>query len=182
MWVETSYYLQPEEAGEKPYTLLFEAMRSSGYLAVAKLLMHNREHIVVLRPGKRGMILHTLYYRDEVREMDEFRTDTSNIREAEVKMALGLIEALAAPFDHEKYRDVFREQLRAMIQAKIDGQEVVAAPQSQEIAPVIDIMEALKQSLALLKKPPAAETEQTPELVLTPPAERARRPRRVAGG
>jgi DNA end-binding protein Ku len=157
--LESSYYVQPDSAGEKPYTLLFEAMRRSGYNAVAKLTMHNREHIVILRPGRHGMILHTMYYRDEIRAVDEFRTDTSLVQEKELKMAQTLIDALASSFDHEKYRDGFRETLRGMIDAKIAGQEVVAPPQEQELAPVIDIMEALKSSLAALKKPPQPEAE-----------------------
>lgn len=175
--LESSYYIQPDEAGEKPYTLLFEAMRRSGFHAVAKLTMHNREHIVVLRPGKFGMILHTMYYRDEIRAMDEFRTDTSLVQDKELKMAQTLIDALAAPFDHEKYRDNFRETLRGMIDAKIAGQEVVAPPQEQELAPVIDIMEALKSSLAALKKPPQAEPEAevTPIDVASNPRRRAAR-------
>jgi DNA end-binding protein Ku len=157
--LENSYYLQPDEAGEKPYTLLFEAMRRSGYYAIAKLTMHNREHVVVLRPGKFGMILHTMYYRDEIRALDEFRTNTGLVQDKELTMARTLIDALAAPFEHEKYRDTYRETLRGMIDAKIAGEDVVAPPQEQELAPVIDIMEALKTSLASLKKPPAAEVD-----------------------
>ncbi len=157
--LESSYYIQPDEAGEKPYTLLFEAMRRSGYHAVARLTMHNREHIVVLRPGRFGMILHTMYYRDELRATDEFRTNHDLIQERELTMAQTLIEALAAPFEHDKYADNYRQTLRSMIEAKIAGQEVVAPPQEQELAPVVDIMAALKSSLAALKKPPAAAVE-----------------------
>lgn len=172
--LESSYYIQPDEAGEKPYALLFEAMRRTGYNAVAKLTMHNREHVVILRPGKHGMILHTMYYRDEIRAMDEFRTSTDQLQERELKMAESLIEALAAPFDHERYRDTYRETLRSMIDAKMAGEEVVAAPQEAELAPVIDIMEALKSSLASLKKPPAAEAQ--------PAAPAAKRRRAARGG
>lgn len=155
--LESSYYIQPDDAGEKPYTLLFEAMRRSGYNAVAKLTMHNREHIVILRPGKFGMLLHTMYYRDEIRAMDEFRTNPELLTDKELVMAQTLIDALAANFDHNRYQDTYRETLRGMIDAKIAGKEVVAAPQEQELAPVIDIMEALKSSLAALKKPPTVE-------------------------
>ncbi len=157
--LESSYYIQPDEAGEKPYSLLFEAMRRSNHSAVAKLTMHNREHVVILRPGKHGMILHTMYYRDEIRATDEFRTTTEGLSEKELKMAESLIQALSAEFDHEKYRDTYRETLRGMIDAKIAGEDVVAAPHEVELAPVIDIMEALKSSLASLKKPPAVSGE-----------------------
>jgi DNA end-binding protein Ku len=160
VFLETSYYLQPEEAGEKPFTLLFEALKQTGYVGIARMTMHNREHVVVLRPGRSGIILHTMYYADEVRATDEFRTDRGLLKDAEVKMAVSLVEALAAGFEPEKYHDTYRQTLRGMIDAKVKGQEIVAAPQSQEMAPVIDIMEALKTSLALLKKPPVVEQVQ----------------------
>lgn len=172
--LEDSFYIQPDEAGEKPYTLLFESMKRSGYDAVAKLTMHNREHVVILRPGKHGMILHTMYYRDEVRATEEFRTNPELVKDKELLMAQNLIEALAAPFEHDKYQDTYRETLRGMIDAKIAGQEVVAAPQEQELAPVIDIMEALKTSLASLKKPPAVASAEPTEITEAKRKPRAR--------
>jgi DNA end-binding protein Ku len=188
VYLDASYYLQPEEAGEKPYTLLFEAMRRSGYVSVAKIAMHNREHIVVIRPGAHGMILHTMFYRDEVRAIEEFRTDTSQVRDKELALASALIESLAAPFEPEKYKDTYRENLQAMIDAKVKGQEVVAPPAAQTMAPVIDIMEALKSSLAQIKKP-AVSTMQAAREVEEPVAEtgtesgkRKRAPRRAASG
>jgi DNA end-binding protein Ku len=162
VYLESSYYVQPLEAGEKPYTLLFAAMKESGYAAVAKITMHQREHVTLLRPGKRGLILHTLYYQDEVRAVEEFRTDTSSAKAGEVKMAQSLIEAMTVPFEPEKFRDTYRSQIAALVEAKVQGKEVVEAPESQELAPVIDIMEALKNSLALRRKPPGVEKEATP--------------------
>jgi len=157
VYLESSYYLQPEEAGEKPYTLLFTALKESGYVGIARMTMHNREHVVVLRPGRHGMLLHTMYYQDEIRATDEFRTNGDLVKDAELKMAMSLIDALAADFQPEKYEDNFRETLRGMIEAKVQGEEIVAPPAAQELAPVIDIMEALKSSLAALKKPAAVE-------------------------
>ena len=172
VYLESSFYIQPEEAGEKPYTLLYEALKNTGYTGLAKVTMHNREHVVVLRAGPHGMILHTMYYKDEVRAIDEFRTNRDLVKDKELDMAVRLVEALAAPFEPEKYTDSFRATLRRMIDAKIQGQEVVAPPQAQELAPVIDIMEALKSSLASLKKPPSPAVEPAEEaLVLTSPAE-----------
>jgi DNA end-binding protein Ku len=172
VYLESSFYIQPEEAGEKPYTLLFEALKKTGHTGIAKVTMHNREHVVVLRPGRHGLLLHTMYYQDEVRALDEFRTNRDVIKDRELDMAVHLVEALAASFEPQKYADTYRETLRAMIQAKVEGQEIVAPPATQELAPVIDIMEALKSSLAALKKPPAPAVE-TPEesgpLVLTSP-------------
>ncbi len=157
IYLETSYYMAPDEAGEKPYALLFEALRKTGYVGIAKITMHNREHIVVLRPGKHGVLLHTMYYNHEIRKVDEFRTDIDLVKEKELTLATTLIETLAAEFDPGKYRDTYRDNLLALIEAKKQGQEVVAPPEPQA-AKVIDILEALKQSLAMAKKPAAKET------------------------
>ena len=157
IYMETSYYMAPEEAGEKPYALLFEALRKSGYVGVAKIAMHNREHVVILRPGKNGVLMHTMYYTHEIRQVDEFRTDLSLVKDKELALANNLIEALAGEFDPSKYTDNYRDNLLRMIEAKKAGQEVVATPVPQQ-AKVVDIMEALKASLAAAKKPAASAT------------------------
>ena len=158
MYYESSYYVAPDEAGEKPYALLFDALRRTGYVGIAKVSMHNREHIVILRPGPRGILLHTMYYAHEIRAVEEFRTDVSLVRDKEIELATGLIQALAAEFDPEKYHDTYRDNLLAMVEAKKAGREIVepAAPQP---AKVIDILEALKASLDMARKPAAVETE-----------------------
>ncbi len=158
LYFESSYYVAPDEAGEKPYALLFDALRRTGYVGIAKVAMHNREHIVILRPGPKGILLHTMYYAHEIRAVDEFRTDVSLVRDKEIELATGLIQALAAEFEPEKYHDTYRDNLLAMIEAKKAGREIVepAAPQP---AKVIDILEALKASLDMARKPAAVETE-----------------------
>ncbi|HZT40470.1 MAG TPA: Ku protein [Bryobacteraceae bacterium] len=158
VYYESSYYMAPDDAGEKPYALLFDALRRTGYVGVAKMTMHNREHIVILRPGPRGILLHTMYYAHEIRSVEEFRTDVGLVKDKEVELATGLIQALAADFKPEKYRDTYRDRLLEMIEAKKAGQEVVETPQPQP-AKVIDILEALKRSLDAAKKPAAVEVE-----------------------
>ena len=158
IFLESSYYMAPDEAGEKPYALLFEALRQSGCVGVAKIAMHNREHIVILRPGPKGILLHTMYYPDEIRQVDEFRTDTSLVKDNELKMARMLIESLLAAFEPEKYKDGYRENLMQMIQAKVEGKQVIATAEAKPKAPVIDILEALKMSLAEVKKPIRSST------------------------
>ena len=145
--------MAPDEAGEKPYALLFEALRQSGCVGVAKIAMHNREHIVILRPGPLGILLHTMYYRDEIRQVEEFRTDRSLVKEKELELAMTLVKSLEAAFEPEKYKDDYRENLKAMIKAKVEGREIVETAPAVHKAPVIDIMEALKMSLAKAKKP-----------------------------
>ena len=161
IYLETSYYMAPDEAGEKPYALLFEALKKTGYAGVAKLAMHNREHIVILRPGDKGVLLHTMYYSHEIRKVDEFRTDLSLVKEKELALATSLIEALADKFDPEKYKDEYRENILKAIEAKKHGEVVVEAPQPHR-EKVVDIMEALKQSLATARKP-AASAKQAEE-------------------
>jgi DNA end-binding protein Ku len=131
-------------------------MKQTKYYGIAKVAMHNREHVVILRPGGKGMILHTMYYADEVRRADEFNTDNSNLKDKEVAMAKMLVESLLGEFEPTKYHDAYRANLRTMIEAKISGQSVIETPESK-IAPVIDIMEALKKSLEMRKPPKVAQ-------------------------
>ncbi len=177
VYLESSYYVAPDEGGERPYALLFQALRESEYYALAKVAMHNREHIIILRPGAKGILSHTMYYADEIRHVEEFRTDTSLVKDKELAMAKMLISSLEAEFEPEKYHDAYRENLRQMIEAKIEGRKVVETP-AAHIAPVIDIMEALKKSLAEKKKPAMAETATAAhahEVVEAAPKKRARK-------
>jgi DNA end-binding protein Ku len=183
VYLESSYYMAPDEGGEKPYALLFEALRETKYYAIAKIAMHNREHVVVVRPGERGMILHTMYYSDEVRSTEEFCTDTTNVSEREMNLAKMLVESLAAEFEPEKYHDAYRDNLRTMIEAKVEGHKVVETPEPH-IAPVIDIMEALKKSLEGRKPPQTATAaagaseEEAADAIAEQP-KRKRAPRKV---
>jgi DNA end-binding protein Ku len=139
--------------------------------------MHNREHIVILRPGKKGIVLHTMFYANEVRKADEFNADLNLVNDRELKLAEMLVETLAADFDPTKYSDTYREHLMGLIEAKKQGQEVMATPEPQT-AKVIDILDALKASLASAKKPAAAaETSARAEAA---PAKKA--PRKRATG
>src|SRR5436190_2728958 len=157
IYLESSYYVAPDEGGERPYALLFQALRESSYYALAKVSMHNREHIIVLRPGAKGILSHTMFFQDEIRQVEEFRTDTSLVKDKELAMAKMLISSLEADFEPQKYHDEYRANVNKMIESKIEGKKVVAAP-SEHIAPVIDIMEALKRSLAEKRKPAQAAT------------------------
>jgi DNA end-binding protein Ku len=177
IYLESSYYVAPDEGGEKAYALLFTALKDSGYYGVAKVAMHNREHIIVLRPGAKGILSHTMYYQDEIRQVEEFRTDTSLVKEKELAMAKMLISSLEENFEPQKYHDSYRDNLKKMIEDKIEGRKVVETP-SEHFAPVIDIMEALKKSLAEKRKPAtvatAAAAEET-ELAEVAPKKRARK-------
>jgi len=158
VYFESSYYMLPEDAGRRPYALLTKALEESEYVAIAKITMHNREYTVFLRPHKGGLMLHTMYYAEEVREVEGFGAPDVELKEAEVKVAHQLIDALAAEWDPEKYKDSFQENLKKLIEAKLEGGEVAAVEKPKKLAPVIDLMAALKESLAQMegKKKPAA--------------------------
>jgi DNA end-binding protein Ku len=157
LYFDSSYYLVPEDAGVKAYKLLIDAMKESGYGAIAKLTMHQREHIVIIRPGEKGMTLHTMFYSNEIRAAEAVPTDKVEVKDQEKKLAMQLIESLAAPFQPQKYRDEYQENVRAMISAKLKGQEITEVAQPH-LAPVIDLMEALKKSLADKKTAAPAAT------------------------
>jgi DNA end-binding protein Ku len=148
VYFESSYYLAPEEAARKPYALLVKAMKDTGYVGVAKLAMHNREYTAFLRPYEKGLMLHTMYYKDEVRAAPDFGTDHASLKAGEVKVAHQLIEALAAKWDPEKYYDTFEENLKKLIKAHMEGKEVVAVEKAKPAAAPADLMSALKKSLA----------------------------------
>jgi DNA end-binding protein Ku len=165
VYFESSYYMMPEEAGRRPYALLTKALEESEYVAIAKITMHNREYTVFLRPTQGGLMLHTMYYEDEVRKVDGFGAPEVELKEAEVKVAHQLIEALADKWDPKKYKDSFQENLKQLIEAKLEGGEVAAVEKPKKLAPVVDLMAALKQSLAQMegrKKPAATAKSETP--------------------
>jgi len=161
VYFESSYYMLPEEAGRRPYALLTKALEESEYVAIAKLTMHNREYTVFLRPHEGGMMLHTMYYEEEVRKVEGFGAPDVDLKDAEVKVAHQLIDALADEWDPKKYQDDFQENLKKLIEAKLEGGEVAEVEKPKKLAPVIDLMAALKQSLAQTegKKKPAATSQ-----------------------
>lgn len=162
IYFDSSYYTMPEEAGRKAYHLLMQAMEGSGYVALARVTMHQREYTVVLRPHKHGLAMHTMYYPAEVREVAGFGQDSDiEVKPAEVKLAEQLVSSLAAPFDPSKYYDNYQNQVKALVEAKKAGHES-EAPVARKLAPVIDLMEALQKSLAR-----AEETKGTPRIPQT---------------
>jgi len=162
VYFESSYCMLPEEAGRRPYALLTKALEESEYVAIAKLTMHNREYTVFLRPREGGMMLHTMYYAEEVRKVEGFGAPDVELKDAEVKVAHQLIEALAADWDPEKYTDGFQDNLKNLIQTKLEGGKIAEVEKPKKLAPVVDLMAALKQSLAEMegKKKPAATTRE----------------------
>jgi DNA end-binding protein Ku len=164
VYLETSYYMAPEREGEKPYALLYEALRRTGYSALAQIAMHRREHVAIIRAGMRGIVMHTMFYTNEVRRDQEFLADPELVAQKELELAIKLVEALAGKFEPEKYSDRFREHVQALIAAKIHGREAVSREaRPAESAPVVNIMDALKKSLEAARKPVAKAEESVPQ-------------------
>ena len=171
IYFETSYYVTPDRAGERAYGLLFAALQKSGYVALAQFAMHNREHVVVIRAARTGIVLHTMFYETEIRRDDEYRTDTSGVNDRELQLALMLVESLAAPFEPSKYRDSYKEKLDELIAAKIAGEETVEPP-TPKAKPAGDILAALERSLALARKPVASAPKAEVVATDAPPTKR----------
>jgi DNA end-binding protein Ku len=182
IYFDASYFMVPDDAGKKAYHLLLETMRKSGYSAIAKIAMHQREYTVVIRPHADGLLLHTMFYPEEVREVPEFRRDENvSVRPQEVELAERLVEGLATDFEPSKYHDEYQARLREMIEAKREGQPVEIGT-ARKRAPVIDLMQALQKSLGELpQRKPAARAVSSPGEAAAEPAKRAGK-RRAAQG
>ncbi|MBV9304207.1 MAG: Ku protein [Acidobacteriaceae bacterium] len=179
IYFDASYFMVPEDAGKKAYHLLLETMKKSGYSAIAKVAMHQREYTVVVRPNEHGLLLHTMYYPEEVREVPEFgRTDNVTVKPQEVALAEKLVEGLAADFDPSKYHDEYQGRLKQLIEAKREGQ-TIEEPAPKKRAPVIDLMQALQKSLGELPRKPASKAAQNEAIA---PAKKQPAKRRVAHG
>jgi DNA end-binding protein Ku len=164
IYFERTYYLGPDKGGEKAYRLLAEAMAKSQRVALAKFVQRGKESLVLVRPAKDGLMLHTMYFADEVRDFGEIdKGGAVAVRENELKLALQLIDGLTSEkFEPERYADEYRQRVLALVNQKIEGREVTVAPPEAPRAQVIDLMDALKQSLARTgaaeRKPPAKVT------------------------
>ena len=164
VFLETSYYVVPEGPAEKSYALLYAAMKKTELVALAQFAMHGREHLVMLRPGFKGLLAHTMFYASEVRGDQEFRAQPDLVAPKELELAQMLVESLTATFEPEKYKDSYREQLEALIAEKVGNLEP-ATPQSapRKPAAVFDIADALRKSLSNLKaNPPATQESRKP--------------------
>jgi DNA end-binding protein Ku len=170
IYLETSYYVVPEQTGEKAYALLFEAMRGAGHAAIASVSMHRRDHVMIVRAGKSGLIAHTMYYADEVRTIEEFRTDTSLASAKELELANALIQALAKPFEPNQFKNQFREQLTQLIASRAAQSEITPV-ETPKAGKVVDIMDALRRSLT--------EVKSAERLSQVPPAPPPRKPARA---
>lgn len=154
MYFDKPYFLAPEKGGERAYELLGEAMRETGRVALARYAARGKQYLVMVRPIEGGLVMQTLLYADEVRSIKEVPINHAEVREHELGLAKQLIEQISVEtFEPDKYEDDVKKRILELIQKKVEGQEVVAQPEAPA-AQIIDIMEALKASLAKSPAPP----------------------------
>lgn len=156
VYLETSYYVIPEAGGEKPYALLFEALKQTGHAGIGALAMHGRNHIVLLRPGREAMVLHSMFYANEV-SRPAYAPHSNPADARQLEMAKKLVGALETTFEPEKWKDRYEENLKALIESRTPVPSSSSSTAGAAKAPVVDILEALKKSLEMARKPVASE-------------------------
>ena len=154
MYFSKSYYLEPEGQGAKPYVLLREALENSGRVALVKVALRSRESLATLRVRHGVFVLEMMLWPDEIREPDfAFLDEDIDVRKQELAMAESLIESLSGDFEPEQYSDNYREALQALIEAKVEGREVVQPPEAAtDSGTVVDLMAALRASVEAAKQ------------------------------
>jgi DNA end-binding protein Ku len=186
VYFEEAYYLGSEANAAKAYRLLADAMSESGRVALGRFTMRGKEHLVLIRPYGKGLMLHTVYYSDEVRPAEDVnQAESEPVREAELTLAKRLIDELTGKeFDPSKYHDNYRERVLEVAQQKVAGQQITEAPPEPRRGQVIDLMSALKASLER-RGAPAPEEPETASKGEPPRSSRQHRApseRRRAGG
>src|SRR5258706_118959 len=148
IYFQKANYMAPDKGGDRAYALLSKALQETGRWALAKYAARGKQYLVVIRPLGKGLVMQQLFYPNEIRALDELDLGDAVIKDNELKMAVQLAEMGAADeFHPENYRDEVADRIRAMIQLKIEGEEITANIVEQPKAQVIDLMEALKASL-----------------------------------
>ncbi|MCW2681023.1 MAG: Ku protein [Frankiales bacterium] len=181
IFFEKSYYLEPDKAGTKPYVLLRDALEQSGKVAIVKVALRNRESLAALRVRDGVFVLETMLWPDEVRKPDfGFLDEDVEVRPQELVMAGSLIDTLTGEFDPSEYKDGYREALQAVIEAKVEGREVVQPTEAQPTSgTVVDLMAALRASVEAAKKGRSAEepaAEESPKKDKAPAKRAAAKP------
>ena len=183
IFFEKTYYLGPDKGGDKAYRLLADAMEKGKRVALATFVMRGKESLVLIRPARGGLMLHTMYFADEVRDFGEIdRGQSAKIKPGELDLALQLIDGLASDeFEPERFQDEYRHRVLDLVNQKVEGKEVTAVGPQVQRAQVIDLMEALKESLAKRvasgEKKPLAKAKRT-EPVPAAPAKKAQAAKR----
>jgi DNA end-binding protein Ku len=154
IYFNKTYYVIPDASGLKAYKLLAQALEAEREVGIAKVALRDKEHLATIRLKDGVFVLETMYWPDEIREPEFAELNKRvDVRDAEVKMARQLIQQLTAGFDPEEFHDEYREKLEELVEQKVAGEEITVAPEAEpEPTKVVDLMEALKASVAEAKK------------------------------
>ncbi|MGB7027863.1 MAG: Ku protein, partial [Candidatus Acidiferrum sp.] len=148
IFFDSSYFCIAEDSGKKAYQLLVKALEDTETVGIGKLLMHQRDYTVFLRAYEHGLLLHTMYFSNEIRHLPQFGvTEAVSLKAQEVKLTEQLIKSLTEPFKANKYHDEFQDKLRKLIEAKQHGKTIEIGKERGR-STVIDIKSALRKSLA----------------------------------
>jgi DNA end-binding protein Ku len=150
IYFRKGYYLLPQDGAEKPYRLLVRALDETGKVAIAKIVIRNKQHLASVRPWNGVLVLETMYYADEVREPERV-AGGGQLRKPEVELAKSLVENLSAKFDPAKYDDTYRKELLELLRAEAEG-EPLPEPQGDAGGEVVDLMAALRESVERTQK------------------------------
>ncbi|MEU5870943.1 Ku protein [Glycomyces sp. NPDC047369] len=152
IYYDKSYYLEPDKTGGRPYVLLREALVQQDRIAVVKVTLRRRESLAALRPRGESLVMHTMLWPDEIRQPQTGGLD-AEVRKQELEMAGTLIDAMAADFHPEGYTDDYQEALADLIEAKHEGRSAPKSKRERPKAKVIDLMDALQQSVDQKQRP-----------------------------
>lgn len=154
VYYERAYFLGPDQGGSKPYKLLARAMRQTGRAALAKYAARGKMYLVMVRAVGDRLVMQQLHYADEVRDLTEIAVGDTEVREAELKLACQLVDQIASDrFDPAAYEDEVKKRIQAQVERKIEGQQIAVAPTPAKPAQIIDLVAALKASLAPKEAP-----------------------------
>jgi DNA end-binding protein Ku len=149
LYLDKAYYLGPGKGGDKAYRLLAEALKKTGRAGLGQYAARGRQHLVLLRPRDGVLVMEQLYYADELRSPKEVPLGEGEVKPAELNLAVQIIEQGATEeFQPEQYHDTVRERVLEAIEKKVEGQEITAEPEPEKGGKILDLMEALKASLA----------------------------------
>ena len=160
-YLDKVYYLGTDKGGARAYKLLAQVLIDTGRIAIGKYAARGKQYLVMVRPMENGLVMEQLHYPDELRSFSEVPIEDATLKPAELKLATQLVEQAASDeFKPELYKDEVRERMLALIQRKVEGEDITLAPTAEPEHKIIDIMEALKASLAAGKKPAQAAADE----------------------
>jgi DNA end-binding protein Ku len=160
LYFETSYFAVPEEAGKRAYALLLRTMEDMKYAAIARITLHQRERTAIMRPYENGLTLHTVYYTNEVHTVKEYgRTVVKDLKKQEVALGEQFAKTLVRPFRPEEFRDEYQARVQRLIESKAKGGSAPKPEKGKQLAPVIDLMAALKKSIANVPPPASSKSK-----------------------